>query len=113
MSDDAQGLAALRVLILWYRERYPLHCFYCGKPLRRKRMKPRCRQVHNDNTMDHVTPQSAGGTNDSGNKVPCCFSCNNRKDDLMPEKFRQKVAKAAWLIGGKFFGERQYANSKH
>ena len=32
-------------------------------------------------TVDHVIPQSKGGTNDIDNLVPCCFSCNAKKKD--------------------------------
>lgn len=32
-------------------------------------------------TMDHVIPISRGGTHGIGNLVPCCLSCNTKKND--------------------------------
>lgn len=37
-----------------------------------------CRKNKAD-TIDHVTPLTKGGTNDVGNLVPACFSCNSKK----------------------------------
>ncbi len=34
-------------------------------------------------TVDHVIPMSRGGLNRAGNKVPCCFRCNNAKGDKL------------------------------
>lgn len=39
-------------------------CAYCGAPAQ---------------THDHVTPKSRGGTDDPGNIVPACWSCNTSK----------------------------------
>jgi 5-methylcytosine-specific restriction endonuclease McrA len=30
-------------------------------------------------TVDHVVPQSLGGTDDIENLVPCCKTCNSKK----------------------------------
>lgn len=35
-------------------------------------------------TVDHVIPQSKGGTNDPCNLVPMCKPCNSSKGDTMP-----------------------------
>lgn len=37
-------------------------------------------------TIDHVIPRSRGGDESWLNKVACCFSCNNKKDDRTPEE---------------------------
>jgi 5-methylcytosine-specific restriction endonuclease McrA len=108
MPDDAHAMIPLRVLISWYRSHYPLHCFYCGRALRKKKTRLHSQQRPNQLTEDHVTPRSCGGTNDNSNKVSCCHACNNLKDDLTLEGFRALVLDEPWLIGEKFFGERQY-----
>jgi 5-methylcytosine-specific restriction endonuclease McrA len=38
-------------------------------------------------TLDHVHPASRGGTNDPGNLVAACRSCNQLKGDLLPLEF--------------------------
>lgn len=48
------------------RQMLPAPCAYCGQPA---------------DTIDHVIPVSAGGTNHRENLVPCCRSCNQRKAD--------------------------------
>ncbi len=47
-------------------------CQYCGST---KRL-----------TVDHIIPVSKGGQNIWKNMVTCCFSCNNKKGNLMPEE---------------------------
>ena len=37
--------------------------------------------------MDHVTPRSKGGSNHSGNLVPACADCNQKKGARMPEEW--------------------------
>ena len=41
-------------------------CGYCGQPA---------------TTVDHVTPKSRGGTDDEGNLMAACLSCNSGKRD--------------------------------
>ena len=57
---------------------YGPECFYCG--------------ITGDTTVDHVIPRCNGGTNDLGNKVPCCHKCNNLKGNLSLEAFIDKHA---------------------
>ncbi len=45
-------------------------CFICQKHVPR-----------GEATVDHVIPQSKGGTNDFANKVMCCYACNQNKGD--------------------------------
>ncbi len=47
-------------------------CFYCGTTL-----------TENNQTVDHVIPKSRGGSDDVTNLVPCCFSCNASKKNLL------------------------------
>jgi 5-methylcytosine-specific restriction endonuclease McrA len=37
-------------------------------------------------TLDHVTPRSRGGLSTWENLVACCYPCNHRKGDRMPEE---------------------------
>ncbi len=46
------------------------HCAYCGRELDEQWA-----------TLDHILPVSAGGTDDVGNLLLCCFRCNQRKAD--------------------------------
>lgn len=48
----------------WY------HCEYCGDGLRK-----------NEVTVDHVIPQSHGGSDDPDNLVAACRHCNSQKGD--------------------------------
>ena len=75
---------------LWarYKKRlltqHEMNCFYCGKSLiefssmTREEAGKRMKDVA---TVDHIVPQSKGGTNALDNLVPCCFSCNAKKKD--------------------------------
>lgn len=47
-------------------------CFYCGGP---------------DESVDHLTPISRGGTNDPPNLVPSCIACNTMKADMTADEF--------------------------
>jgi 5-methylcytosine-specific restriction endonuclease McrA len=59
---------AIRIKIL---ERDNYVCAYCGKAA---------------TSVDHITPQSKGGTEDNSNLVGCCKSCNQIKNDRTLEK---------------------------
>ena len=41
---------------------------------------PYC-NINKTNSIDHITPLSRGGTNNSDNLVPVCISCNSKKRD--------------------------------
>jgi 5-methylcytosine-specific restriction endonuclease McrA len=64
-----------------WREKIELHagcCIYCGeqKPL----------------TRDHNIPLSRGGTDDIGNILPACLSCNSRKQTRTAQEFFARKA---------------------
>jgi hypothetical protein len=78
-------------------------CYYCAQPIwaenadrfatqfgvsKRNAAKFQC-------TAEHLTPRSAGGTNDVGNIVAACRFCNltrhKAKRPLAPKAFRAKV----------------------
>ena len=47
-------------------ERDNYTCGYCGAEA---------------NSVDHITPRALGGTNDPGNLIAACTTCNSRKQD--------------------------------
>ena len=63
----------------WQLRAYIFHqnghrCFYCSeqnKPL----------------TLDHIIPQSRGGTDRVANLTTACLKCNQQKDNQLPEEF--------------------------
>lgn len=62
------GWKKIRLVIL---ERDSFLCRYCGDPA---------------NSVDHVTPKSRGGTEDHGNLVASCKTCNSKKNGRTPEE---------------------------
>jgi len=40
-------------------------------------------------TMDHLVPISRGGRSTRSNVVPCCKTCNTRKQHLLPVEWKQ------------------------
>lgn len=80
---NAAGLTTTqrrRLLQLWKRQRRT--CWYCPN------------QVE---SVDHLIPLVRGGTNQEGNLVPACRSCNSRKQDRLPIEFRLgRNASSTW-----------------
>ncbi|MDY6803740.1 MAG: HNH endonuclease signature motif containing protein [Cyanobacteriota bacterium] len=57
-------------------EIFGCQCFWCGQKLEK-----------NEQTIDHLIPQSRGGSNSLENLRIACFSCNNsRGNSLFPPK---------------------------
>ena len=54
-------------------------CHYCGKYVSKR-----------DATLEHVVPQSQGGTDDLSNLVMACFACNNKKSVEDNPQWRQQ-----------------------
>jgi len=55
-------------------------CFYCNKKL------------NSDNSaLDHLVPQKLGGNNSYRNLVPCCHSCNSKKNDTIAVEYLRSV----------------------
>lgn len=54
-------------------------CVYCGSDNKRTL------------TIDHVVPQSKGGSNTWENLVTACKSCNHEKSDLTLKEFGKKI----------------------
>jgi len=51
-------------------------CVYCGCDMLSSL------ELFHFRTMDHITPQSKGGTNDPSNLCCCCHTCNSIKSDF-------------------------------
>lgn len=67
------------------KEEWNHQCAYCGS---------------NENlTIDHVVPQSKGGTDTTKNVVCCCHSCNQSKSHIPWEE---------WYLKQDFFSEENY-----
>lgn len=56
-------------------------CVYCGVGLTTLAGEP------NSFRVDHVLPVARGGTEDIGNLVPSCFTCNAKKSDKTALRF--------------------------
>lgn len=88
-------------------------CWYCGTML----IKPdpnghKESQRQRWYTIDHATPRSRGGTNDLHNLLPSCGRCNEEKDSMTVEEYRQHViltqpqGKKRSGLGFRFYGEK-------
>jgi 5-methylcytosine-specific restriction endonuclease McrA len=58
-------------LAIYLRDEF--HCVYCGKNLHRAKQE--------DVTLDHLTPDSKGGSNEPKNLVTACRRCNCSRQD--------------------------------
>lgn len=58
-------------------------CWYCGRPYKPERASTMC--------IEHMLPESRGGTWDIENLVPACISCNSRKKGRSLEEFRERM----------------------
>ncbi len=57
----------------WKRRRSTGICHYCSKTF-----------APSELTMDHIIPLVRGGRSEKFNLVPCCKSCNTKKQQLLP-----------------------------
>jgi HNH endonuclease len=67
-------------------------CWYCG--------------VGQVEIREHVTPRSRGGTDDPGNIVWSCRSCNVLKGPRTLEEFRALISGRLGVESWLFWGER-------
>ena len=82
-------------------------CWYCGKVLDMSFEPPLGHKVADWFVVDHVTPRSKGGSNDIGNLVAACWSCNSQKCDKNLEQYRLHIAMRA--TGAPYFTAKQLA----
>jgi hypothetical protein len=74
-------------------DKYGGRCAYCGE-LR-----------HYDKlTLDHIKPESKGGTWRLGNLNPSCYDCNKAKDSLTIEDFRHLIECKGWITSNVCIG---------
>lgn len=66
-----------RRLFAWQHGR----CYYCGVAMTMQEHKP------NTCTRDHIIPQSLGGSDDIGNLVGACLTCNNARGTMPADAF--------------------------
>lgn len=62
-------------------ERSGGRCWYCGIKL----------PDPSSMCLDHVLARTRGGDNSDENLVPCCRQCNNRKNTMTLETFRERT----------------------
>ncbi|MBT8361219.1 MAG: HNH endonuclease [Desulfobacterales bacterium] len=63
----------LRKTRWWQRKTAAGKCHYCHHIFK-----------HQELTMDHLVPLSRGGRSTKDNLVPCCKTCNTKKQTLLP-----------------------------
>ena len=61
------------------------HCWYCGVAFDEASIKT-------SHSLDHVIPQSEGGSTAVENLVDCCRSCNSRKAARGVHQLRESLA---------------------
>ena len=66
----------------WKRKLERGLCYYCNTKVNPK-----------DLTMDHIVPLIRGGKSTSGNIVPACKECNNRKKHMLPSEWDEYLKK--------------------
>jgi len=54
-------------------------CYWCSQ------------KIWIDATIDHIVPQSRGGTDDPSNLALACVKCNNVKSNSTPEEFVRHI----------------------
>lgn len=79
-----------------------LVCSYCQRPDLQVPRKGEKRGSNWQATIDHVHPQSKGGSNKSENLVCACNWCNSRKSNMTVEEFKRWLddtpkARGRWL----------------
>lgn len=83
-QPTGQWIRAEKRLAIYLRDR--MSCIYCLRDLHDA--DPR------DITLDHVKPKCDGGSNDEGNLVTACRSCNCSRQDKPLSRFAGPEARA-------------------
>jgi 5-methylcytosine-specific restriction endonuclease McrA len=65
---------------IYFRDRN--RCQYCGQKFAPKELN-----------LDHVVPLSRGGKSTWDNVVCCCFACNHRKGNRLPQEARMRLVR--------------------
>ncbi len=77
-------------------------CQYCGNVFRLI-----------DLTIDHVIPQSKGGTSNWYNCVASCYPCNNKKRDRTPEEAEMPLLSKPIIPGSNVAMELDHMTKHH
>lgn len=77
-KSNSYGHVPLTSSLLFKRDRHI--CAYCNEGFKKS-----------DLTMDHVTPQAAGGPTTWENLVTACFCCNQKKRDRTPAQAKMEL----------------------
>lgn len=84
-TRERQQAEALTLRILGYRG-----CYWCGREddcnLGHNAYENVCNRVHLRLEYEHLTPVSHDGTNDAGNVVLACRSCNRSRGNRLRPK---------------------------
>ena len=67
----------VKALYKWMRSTAIFVCYWCREEI--PVGGPRC--------LDHYLPLVKGGAHSIDNLVPCCITCNSRKNNKLPEEF--------------------------
>jgi cytochrome P450 len=86
-------------------EKFGGRCAYCGVPLHRDRFD-----------VDHVQPQSRGGSSDLSNLFPSCQTCNRVKSDRNIQEWkdyiRHRIAERLNASGAEVFESKYISSDK-
>ena len=72
----------LRKTRWWQRKTATGKCNYCQQMFK-----------HQELTMDHLVPLSRGGRSTKDNLVPCCKTCNTKKQTLLPIEWEDYIGR--------------------
>jgi 5-methylcytosine-specific restriction endonuclease McrA len=79
-ENERQMWVVTRIAVLTY---YFYNCVYCGDQARE---------------IDHIVPQSKGGSDEVKNLVACCHKCNCTKNaTMLPDEVLRSVKGIAWV----------------
>lgn len=91
-NEDFQERLLLKRSLL---ERDGRNCHYCGVKTTcytsRERRAGLAQTKPRYTTIDHVIPRSKGGLNTLENLVICCYRCNDLRDVMPYEEFKQRL----------------------
>lgn len=101
-AEIEQELEVLRKRAAYYASlAEPYCCYYCGIDGRIEHM-----------LLEHKTPTSRGGSNESTNLVNACRGCNVSKGSRTFDEFKALMRERTGDVSFSFFGESLYSFTK-
>lgn len=85
-QPTGQWIRPEKRLAIYLRDAF--HCCYCNRDLHDA--------AAHDITLDHLTPKSAGGSNDATNLVTACKTCNCARGNKTVAKFLSQQVESWW-----------------